>query len=486
MVRKYKGFLFKTKPWPHQVAALKFLYQRDAGALYTEPGTGKTKVMLDLIVNRGWTRGIIVAPSKACDVWAQQFKIHTDLQEDFIHNLAGVSTAEKVNLMNRLAPKGKRGKEVDPMFLIVNYEGIWRPKFVATLMRKSANLQFIICDESHRIKSPGSKCSMCLNKLGKLVPFRYLVTGTPLAENPLDVYAPYRFLDSSIFGASYGQFKSKYENLDTEKSMRVGFPIRVAEEPFKNLDDLKAKMFSCAFLVKSSVKLPKRKNVIVPYTLGTKAAKIYNAIDRKGVYVSSKGAIKIDAVISKSLRLQQVCSGVVPLDTLEGDTGRVEEIIDHDRAAVLEDLLESFDRREPVVVFAVFRHDFDEIQAVCKRTGRRYSEVSGVKDTLAAWKAGKTDVIAVQYKSGSESIDLTRARYCIYYSHTLSLALYQQSKKRIHRPGQTHDCVYYHIVARLPKKGAPRKSRDQMIIKALKLKQDVVTYILKQEKDGAE
>ena len=42
----------KLKPWGHQLKALKFLYKRDRGALYTAPGSGKTKVMIDLIVNR--------------------------------------------------------------------------------------------------------------------------------------------------------------------------------------------------------------------------------------------------------------------------------------------------------------------------------------------------------------------------------------------------------------------------------------------------
>ena len=41
------GLKFKTKPWEHQLLALKFLMQRKQAALYTDMGTGKSKVMIE-------------------------------------------------------------------------------------------------------------------------------------------------------------------------------------------------------------------------------------------------------------------------------------------------------------------------------------------------------------------------------------------------------------------------------------------------------
>ena len=101
------------------------------------------------------------------------------------------------------------------------------------------------------------------------------------------------------------------------------------------------------------------------------------------------------------------------------------------------------------------------------------------------WIQGKADVIAVQYRSGSESIDLTRARYLIYYSLNISLALFSQSKKRIHRPGQTRPVTYYYIIADLPAcRGKLIPSKDRQILRALKLKKDVIEYIAQQEKEA--
>lgn len=475
MTRRYKGFLFKTKPWKHQLKALSYLMKRDYGALYTDPGTGKTKVMMDLIVNKGFNRGIIVAPPKACDVWEAQFKTHTDICPKFIHNLRRLSTRKKVELMNKLCPRGKKSKNQETMILLVNYESVWRRPFERTLFRKCANLEFCICDESHHIKTPSSKCSMCLRRLSSIIPHRYLVTGTPLAENPMDVYAQYRFLDSSIFGTSFSDFKDKYQNVDIQKTAKVGYTVLQKKHPYKNLDDLKEKMYSCAFTIKSSVSLPKRLNIIRPYVLSKQCQKVYHDLEKDGIYLHEDSAAEIRNALTKTLKLQQVCSGFVPVEDPEGQKDVV--TIDHERADVLEGILSELASNEPVVVFATFRHDFDEIRSVCKNLHRRYTEVSGVEDTMDRWVKGKADVIAVQYRTGSESIDLTRARYCIYYSLNVSLALYLQSKKRIHRPGQTRPVVYYHIIADLPH----GQSKDRQILAALKAKQDVIEYITKNE-----
>ena len=140
----------------------------------------------------------------------------------------------------------------------------------------------------------------------------------------------------------------------------------------------------------------------------------------------------------------------------------------------LQELLEGLPSDEPVVVFARYRRDLETIRLVCEKLHRGFSELSGEEDTEPDWQVGKTSVLAVQFSSGSESVDFTRARYCVYYSHTVSLAQYLQSKKRIHRPGQTRSVIYYHLIAELNK----GKSEDEKYIEAYKRKQDVIDYIM--------
>lgn len=473
-----ENFKFKTQPWEHQLKALEFLYPRNAAALYTDMGSGKTKIMLDLLVNRDFRHTLIVCTNKGCDVWAREIQKHTNISSSDVLRLYDKPVPERVTeFKNWLAEDKKSGSE-GQLIVIVNYEGVWRPELLNYLLRKSVKLDCIICDESHRIKSPASKCSRALVRLGKKSPNRYLVTGTPLAENPCDVYAQYKFLEPEIFGTSFPEFKDKYQNLDVRRSTALGFPVLDKHKPYKNLDDLHEKMFSIAFRMPSSVKLPERKNYVRNFDISSKAAKVYKQVENEGVLVREKGTLEINNALTLLLRKQQITSGFVPVENDEGERKLL--TLDKNRIELLQDILESLDPNEPVVVFAQFKPDLNRIRLLCEKLKRGYSELSGNEDTEADWQAGKTSVIGVQYTSGSEAVDFTRARYCIYYSLTNRLSLYLQSKKRIHRPGQTRTVYYYHLVANIDGKPCV----DKQIVEAVKKKQEIINYIMEKERAG--
>jgi SNF2 family DNA or RNA helicase len=235
--------IFKTKPWSHQKEALKYLYNKDCAALYTKMGSGKTKVMIDLIRNRNFKRVLIVAPLKACEVWVDEIKTHGCSAKFHTLDLTKKKKEEKLYLLkHNLQWADLHSKNDCATVIIVNYESVWIEPVASFLLRKSTALDTIICDESHRIKSPSSKCSMYLSKLGKRVKHRYLVTGTPLAEKPEDVYAQYRFLDHCIFGTNFKNFCQEYQNIDVFRSSASGYTILDKKNPYKNLDKLKEKM----------------------------------------------------------------------------------------------------------------------------------------------------------------------------------------------------------------------------------------------------
>lgn len=472
-----KDFKFKTKPWEHQLRALEYLYERDTAALYTDMGTGKTKVMIDLIVNRGFKRVLITCTTKGCAVWEREFKKHSSIQTEFVQNLSGMPTLKKVQVLKNAPLKQFLFDKSTTLIFICNYESVWREPFAKLLLTKRLGIDCVICDESHKIKSPSSKCSLFLTKIGKRVPHRYLVTGTPMAENPEDIYAQYRFLDQSIFGTRLDDFRQRYENPDLRLSANVGHWIVDKNNPYKNLDELHEKMFSCAFKADSSLKLPKQRNIIYKFPITSKCERAYKELEKEGVLEYNAGDLVVENVLNMSMRKQQILSGFVPVISDEGEKRFVN--IDHSRAETLQELLEGLPKGEPVVVFARYIKDLKTINSVCERANIKCSELSGRKDTEPDWQAGKTSALIVQFSSGSESVDFTRARYCIYYSHTVSLAQYLQSKKRIHRPGQTRPVVYYHLVAQLSK----GTSEDEKYIEAYKRKQEVIDYIMEYEKE---
>lgn len=466
-------FTYKTEPWKHQKKALSYLYRRDTAALYTDMGTGKTKVMIDLIQSREFKRVLVVAPNKACEVWEEQIAIHGVESKFLVFRLNQLSVSKTIETLDKIPKIDSPMISGKILVFIINYEKVWREGIDKIFLRKTFGLDCIICDESHRIKTPRSKCSMYLAKLGKVVSHRYLVTGTPLAENPTDVYAQYKFLDPSIFGTNLGKFRDEYEVLDPVMTARIGHRILDKKNPYKNLDQLHEKMFSCAFYIESSVELPEQTDIEYTFQMPPKTEKLYHQVFKEKVAEMNGLWLSSDNVLTTVLRLQQITSGYASVEDIDTKERKILNV-DKARQEALKDLLEQFPTGEPVVIFARFKKDLKNIHKVCRQLGYSFSEVSGDTDTLKEWKQGHTQILAVQYSSGSESIDLTRARYCIYYSMTQRLALYEQSRKRIHRPGQNRPVVYYHLIEKM-KKGM---TIDEKMYHALKNKQDIVKYVM--------
>lgn len=466
---QYKGFEMKTKPWAHQLKALQYLYERDAGALYTKPGSGKTKIMVDLIINRGFKRILVVAPKKPSSVWPGEIQLHSSIPKNNIFFLSELSTEQKIDKLTA----AMNIKTEDPLVFICNYDSVWRKPLDRVWFYKKLGLDCVICDESHRIKSPGSKCSWFLTKLGKQVSHRYLMTGTPLAENPMDVYAQYRFLDPTIFGTNYANFCARYQNLDVQLSTKVGFPVLDKKQPYINLDELKEKMFSCAFYMESTVKLPKTTRMVIKVPMDQKTQQVYKELSKEGSVIDGDGFMTVNNALAMVIRKQQVTSGYLPLEYDDG-TKELKRISTY-RRTFLYKFLQEMPEGEPIVIFARFRKDLYSIQKVAERLGFSYSEVSGSNNTLLEWQQGKTQILGVQYTSGSEGINLTRAHICIFYTLDHSLGKYEQALKRIHRPGQEQPCLYYHFVATMDS----GETVDQKILRCLKEKKDYINLVMK-------
>lgn len=463
------GLKFKTKPWPHQLAALHFFMERGCGALYTDPGTGKSKVMIDLIINRGFKRVVVVATKKPCETWVKEFAIHATSDQIHVISLLSQTIEQRVSEVQKLQ-KGRTSEASERCtVIIVNYDVIWQDKLGDAIIKFKPDC--VIADESHRFKAARGRWTGYMNRLGKATPHRYILSGTMIGEDPIDAYGQFRFMDPTIFGTNVTNMRRMYHNIDAHTSARVGFPVLNKKQPYQNLDDFNEKFWSATFRIPSSVKLPKRKNITYEFELSPKEVRAYELLRTEGAIDTRQGELLIENALTKVVRLQQAANSFIPLTNEDGKTKLYNT--GDSRSAALYQLLEDFPKDEPVVVFAKFRKDIKAVRKVCAQLKLGCSEVSGKEDTEADWQAGRTSVIVLQYQSGSESIDLTKARYLIYYSLTHSYTQYYQSKKRIHRPHQNRMCIYYHLAALC--KGKP--TVDHAIIAALKRKQNLVHEI---------
>jgi SNF2 family DNA or RNA helicase len=423
-------------PWRHQTEAAEWASKRQASMLALDMGTGKTFTSL-LALNA------LARSTRVVDI------------------STGPSAKRAETLKHALAHAGG-----DTLVVVTNYDSVWRGALGTAI--EGVRWSAIVLDESHRIKAPGGRASRWLARLATKHPRakRLCLTGTPMPHSPLDLYGQFRFLDPSVFGTSFARMRARYAVCD------MRFPSKVKQ--WINQDELSAKLDAHAWRVTADavLDLPEAIHSTLPVELSPKTLAFYKALEKKMVAEIGDGTVTVSNALTHLLRLQQATSGYTLLDNGAQSVG-VEPINGTpEKRKVLVDWLEDLPQDEPVVVFARFRCDLNEIAEAAKETGRSYSEVSGTMKSLEEWQAGETTVLGVQMQSGGVGIDLSRSAYCVYYSVGFSLGDYEQSLARLRRPGQTRCVRYYHMVA--------AKTVDEDVYAALKERRDVIDVVLRQ------
>jgi superfamily II DNA or RNA helicase len=121
-----------------------------------------------------------------------------------------------------------------------------------------------------------------------------------------------------------------------------------------------------------------------------------------------------------------------------------------------------------------YRADIDSVLRECEKLGRKASELSGRKNELEDWQAGRTSVLVANTASGGIGIDLTRASYAFFYSLGHSLSEYLQAVARLHRPGQKKHTNFFNLVATIN----GNITVDGQVYKALEGRQEVIDAII--------
>lgn len=445
----------KIPSWNHQKQAYQFASRLPAAGIFMEMGTGKTKVAIDLMSNaEGVNKILVVCPKRVIGVWEREIPRYAQRPISVL-SLDKGTTVRKAEILRASRDTGKASGK-GALCVIINYDVIWREPLASDL--HDYGFDMIIADEVHRIKTSSGKTSKRMAAFGARIPRRIGLTGTPMPNSPIDIYAIYRFLEPSIFGTNYYKFLEKYANMGGYEGREI--------IGYKNLDQLRDKIYSIAFRVESRdvLDLPDELHENITFDLNPEAYRTYKELEKTAVATFKETQIITDNVLTQMLRLQQITSGYLPSPDGDVEFGS-------DKAEAFYDLLSDIDHNEGVVAFYKFKFDAIQIRKQCEKLGRAYYELSGQVDQLATWKVVKGGIIAVQIQSGGEGEDFTKARYAVYYSLTFSMKDYQQSKFRILRPGQSNNVIYYYLEA--------NRTIDKYIIRCLHDKKEVVENVLK-------
>lgn len=454
----------KTKPWDHQVDAINLIRKNKSFYLMHEMGVGKSKVAIDTCTEFDCKKILIICPHKVINVWPKQFDIHSSRDVEVIPLTKG-NALDKANLIeNKLRTSNGR-----PQAFVINFESCFRSPLGPTLdkfkrVKKTGVLikhrwDIIIVDEAHRIKSPSGRASWQIYRLGKLNKRKLFLSGTPIPHSPLDIYAQYRALDPKIFNCNFTQFRARY-------AVMGGYLGKQIFE-YQNIEDLNKRMFQIAHevLADDVLELPPKVDRELYFDLDEKIMKIYKSLENDMIAEWEHGEITADNILVKLLRLSELTCGIATMD----DGRKV--IIDKSKAEVIVDFLEDISPKEPIVIYCKFTPELQLVKKMVKKSGRSVSEVSGNKNELEEWQNGVTNTLILQIDAGSEGIDLTRSRYCIYSSTGLKLGVYRQSRRRIRRPGQNQKVFYYHVLG--------NKTIDIGNMQALKEKKEIVDFFLR-------
>lgn len=458
----------KMKPWAHQQQGSSMIGEMAGVMLNWDMGSGKTFAVLNAIVEYGFQSTLVACPSTVVSVWVKECRKH--LPEDFecrVLDLRDGGVADRGKKIKR-AYEDCMAMRV-PLIAAINYEAIWRAGFGNVVEKLDWDL--VVADESQRIGNAFSKVGRYMGgKIGPRGKHRVCLSGTPMGNGAQDLFGQLLFCEPGLFGESFTRFRSRY-------CVMGGFEGKQVVDQ-QNVEELSQKLsiISTRVMLSDVVDLPLYTETEIPVTLGKYGRKVYEDLKENLIAECREGVVTAANAITKLLRLQQVTSGYTMVEDEDGRYGNETHavITGTEKYDALVELLNSADKHEPFVVFCRFTHDIQSVRAAAVVSGRACWEISGASKDQDAWEEdcgrGEGSVIAVQIQAGGVGIDLTAARYCVYYSLGFSLNDYLQSRARCYRPGQKKTVFYYHLIA--------EETVDQIVYKALKNKKKVVDAVL--------
>lgn len=379
------------------------------------------------------------------------------------------------------------GGVVLPGIVALNYEGTWR--MGAEL--KAAGFDIDVCDESQRLKAPGSNQSLAMHKIGKapshvlqamtgtamLTPFRpttaaplrVIMTGTPVPEGGLDWYGQFRFLDDRVLGTNHTNFKREFAI-----EIDCGTFRKVVINPH-TLPLLESRVMERVHRVskEEAVDLPEQTHARIEFELDPKARRLYDELVRDSIAFVEAGAGNLDFltqaasmdmgdeseilgdnVLTRMLRLQQITGGFMQVDGRDS----VEPIYPDKNAKLscLTDLMETLrDANAKLVVFHRFTHEGQAIIKAAERISGKNTPVSYINGQVKSsargrmidqFQEGDAWFFVGQIQACAEGITLHAASDGAFYSSPFASAVFQQALARYHRIGQTKPVTHHHLL----------------------------------------
>ena len=483
------SFFLGNKPWDHQRTAIERAWPLDEFGFLFDPGTGKTYTTINTLRLKYAKHGrllktLIIGPPIVLENWAKEIQEFSKIKKEDIVVLYG-SGKERIKMMDKIGDKAK--------IIITNYEtlnmGTTRDhkKKVSLpgelfIKLEQWGPEIMVLDESHRCKTHNAARTKRAIRLAKFTNYRYILTGSLVLNDLMDVFTQFLFLDKGhTFGQNFFVFRGRYfvdknAGMPKDRYFPNWQPKEGAYEEINRLIRRKAMYVNKA----ECLDLPPMVRKTIPVGMSKPQEKAYNEMKQQLVaYIDGKAAVA-ELALTKALRLQQIVSGFVNVE--EGGGKRAaEKFKKHPRREALKELLADIAPYHKVLVWAVFKENYSDIREVCEELKLDYVEVHGevtAKSKNDAVHRLNNDpdcrVLIGHPGSGGIGINLVAASHAIFYSRSFSLEYEIQAEARNYRGGSE----IHEKVTRIDL--VTRNTIDEQVMLALASKKNIGYQVLKE------
>lgn len=445
--------------YKYQEAGVEFLSGKHRAGLFDPMGTGKTAQIvttLRLLNETGQSPfpALIVCPNGVKATWLAEFE---QWAPDVRVIDAGNNAKERAKHFTAM-----RLGDADVM--IINWEGLGRNSRLAAFgghaQTKSDKTPgplnevpwaSVVADEAHRGKNPLAKQTRALWAIAhdEKVRFRYALTGTPMANTPVDFWAILHMVDPD-------EFPSKTRWMD--RYCLLGFGtwggvevLGIKPEMRDEFNDTTEYMWRRT-PKEAALDLPPKVPVTREVKMTPSQARQYKAMaDAMIVEMAEEGGhIFAPNAIARMTRLLQFASATATVVPKPNGGGETEVLLTAPSCKVdaLLDILEDLDPNDQVVVFASSRKLIELAALALDKAKISYGLITGKVSVderaknVAKFQDHKLRVMLCTIAAGGVGITLTAASTMVFLQRSFSAVDNQQAEDRCHRIGsEVHESI---------------------------------------------
>jgi SNF2 family DNA or RNA helicase len=476
--------------YEHQKSGIDFLLKHSSAMLCDDMGLGKSRQVLTaaqrLFAEKKIDRMIVLAPTAVRLSWRQEIdKLEAEglLFMPCIYDpTKQIMYGAKSHLASTILPVA-----------VLSYSLLPQKRHLDALERWCLDGKtLLVADESSFLKNRTAKQTKGAACLGKASHYRWLLTGTPIANSPLDLYGQAQVMSNGngpLRGQSWWQFRARYGVLQTMNIGRKTFQQVVG---YQNLDEL-TKRFAPYVMRRTKeecLDLPPKSYVVREVPLDEATWKIYTELKKEAMLClpDSEEKPEPNAAV-RILRLCQLTSGHVGVTPEYQEAGVSEEFKEiyavNDTSSekldwLVNEILDGeLSQEKALIVWCRWRRERERLNE--KLTGEIATfQIFGGQNqserNFAVTAFQKTEwgdsrrVLLAQPHAGGFGLTLTAASTAVYLSNDFSYTTRVQSEDRCHRIGQTKNVTYVDVLAVSPKGS---KTIDHHILDCLRAKKSV-------------